>query len=158
MTTSTLTEQRNDQRGPIDTVRPMTPIDDVHDIARLLPGALPSVEHISTRGTGAMASAFDVPRLLGSTALHFVAAADGLAGRTSSRGIDLDQVAAFCTTHVDIDGEPLPAWADLSGVYPTADGRHLQLHCNFAHHATGVTELLGTPDDRADGRGRDRRT
>jgi crotonobetainyl-CoA:carnitine CoA-transferase CaiB-like acyl-CoA transferase len=65
-----------------------------------------------------------------------------------ARTIELDHVLAYCTTHLEVDGEPVPAWADLSGVYATADRRHLQIHCNFPHHAAGVVELLGTVDDR----------
>ena len=61
--------------------------------------------------------------------------------------VDLEHVVAFSTSMVEVDGAPIPAWADLSGVYPTADGRHLQVHCNFEHHARGVVERLGCDHD-----------
>ncbi|MEM8745066.1 MAG: CoA transferase [Actinomycetota bacterium] len=88
-------------------------------------------------------SAFDVDRLLASTAV-FAAAALG------ERGIPLrlDHLLAWCTTFVEVDGEPVPAWGELSGVYPTADDGHVQIHCNFPHHAHAVAETLGVPEDR----------
>ena len=67
----------------------------------------------------------------------------------SHRELDLAHLLTFCTTHVEVDGQPVPAWADLSGVYPTRNGRHLQIHCNFAHHADGVVARLGCSPDRA---------
>lgn len=121
---------------------------DVRAISALLPGEPVDTDHVTTTGTGELASAFEVSRLLATSALHSVAAADGFGDRSDHRVIDLDQIAAYCTTHVEVDGESLPAWADLSGVYPTADGRHIQLHCNFPHHARGVVDHLGTSDDR----------
>jgi crotonobetainyl-CoA:carnitine CoA-transferase CaiB-like acyl-CoA transferase len=123
--------------------------DDLAAIYRLMPGDPSQRDHLTVHGGGGIAAPFDVDRLLAASAVFAVAEADGFAGRTEPRSIDLDQVAAFCTTHLEIDGEPVPAWADLSGVYRTADGRHLQIHCNFAHHARGVVELLGTSEDRA---------
>lgn len=127
----------------------MSPHADVDAISDLLPGDRPSPDHLDVVGHGSMASAFDVTRLLAATSAYAVASFDAYEGRTDPHTVDLDQVAAYCTTHLEIDGEPVPVWADLSGVYPTADGRHIQLHCNFPHHATGVTELLGTTNDRA---------
>ncbi len=97
-------------------------------------------------------SAFDVDRLLVATASAAIVAADALG---LDRGIDgparrLDraQVWTTCTTPAVVDGAPVPAWAELSGVYPTADGRRLQLHCNFAHHAAGVVAHLGVAPHR----------
>lgn len=125
---------------------------DVADIAALLPGRPPAGDHITMiEATGGAASAFDVDRLVTGTAVHATAALDAVASAGAARAartIELDHVLAFCTTHVEVDGAPVPAWADLSGVYPTADGRHLQIHCNFPHHASGVVELLGTTDER----------
>ena len=124
---------------------------DVADIAALLPGEVGS-EHIELVGRPVAGSAFDVDGVLATTAVHAVAAADaaGLARGVPliDRRIDLAHVLSFCTTHVEINGEPVPAWADLSGVYPTADGRHLQVHCNFPHHARGVVGRLGCAPDR----------
>jgi crotonobetainyl-CoA:carnitine CoA-transferase CaiB-like acyl-CoA transferase len=125
---------------------------DVAEITALLPGEAPGVDHITiVDATDGAASAFDVDRLLTGTAVHATAALDALAGggeAAAARTVELDHVLAFCTTHVEVDGAAVPAWADLSGVYPTADGRHLQIHCNFPHHATGLVDLLGTTDER----------
>ena len=131
----------------------MTFLDDVESIARLLPGGAVTADHIQLAAipTGA-ASAFDVDRLLTETAVYSVAAIDALAtgGRPDRRVIDAGHVLSCCTTHVEVDGEPVPAWADLSGVYETGDGRYLQIHCNFPHHADGVVGLLGTSDHRGE--------
>lgn len=54
-------------------------------------------------------------------------------------------LAADFSTVVFLDGQAPPLWADLSGYYATADERWVQLHCNFAHHASGVLEWLGLP-------------
>lgn len=125
---------------------------DVDHISALLPGTPPPHDHVTTvDATHGAASAFDVQRLLTATAVHATAALDASSNPSSAaaaRTIEVDHVLASSTTHTEIDGAPVPAWADLSGVYPTADGRHLQIHCNFPHHATGVVELLGTSDDR----------
>ncbi len=128
----------------------MNPISDASTIDELIPGDALRLDHVTIHGGGSVVSAFDVDRLLAATSVHAVAALDAFAGPIRPREIDLDQVAAFCTTHLEIDGQPIPVWADLSGVYPTADGRHLQIHCNFPHHADGVVELLDTSNERAE--------
>ncbi|MEJ7801456.1 MAG: CoA transferase [Ilumatobacter sp.] len=130
----------------------MTPVDDVASIAALLPGGVATADHIELDSSppGA-ASAFDVDRLLAETAVYSVAAIDALVsgGRPERRMIDAGHVLSCCTTHVEVDGEPVPAWADLSGVYATGDERYVQIHCNFPHHADGVVRMLGTTSDRA---------
>ncbi len=97
-------------------------------------------------------SAFDVDGLLEDTARFAVGSIDECGAQSGvtppSRSIDRAHLLAFCTTHVEVDGAEVPAWADLSGVYPTAGGRHLQIHCNFPHHARGVVERLGCATDR----------
>lgn len=131
----------------------MTFLDDVASVAGLLPGGAVTADHIELVSVpSGAASAFDVDRLLDETAVYSVAAIDALAtgGRPDRRVIDAGHVLSCCTTHVEVDGEPVPAWADLSGVYETGDGRHLQIHCNFPHHADGVIALLGTSDDRGE--------
>ncbi|MFW2332612.1 CoA transferase [Ilumatobacter sp.] len=128
----------------------MSPISDAVTIDGMLPGPMLRTGELTVRGQGSVASAFDVGRLLAATSVHCVAALDDFGDTGGGRVLDLDQVAAFCTTHLDIDGEPVPVWADLSGIYPTADDRHLQIHCNFPHHADGVVDLLGTTHDRAE--------
>ncbi len=98
------------------------------------------------------ASAFDVDGLLADTARFAVGSIDGLGAQRGmalpDRSIARDHLLAYCTTHVAVDGAEVPAWADLSGMYPTAGGGHLQIHCNFAHHAAGVVARLGCAPDR----------
>jgi len=51
--------------------------------------------------------------------------------------------------YLRIDGnEPQDPWAEISGVYRTGDGRWIQLHCNFPHHAAGVLEVLDCPESK----------
>lgn len=57
-------------------------------------------------------------------------------------------LAAF-SGHLRRNGEKVPTWAELSGMYEAANGRFIQLHCNFPHHADGVVAHLGTTADRA---------
>lgn len=125
---------------------------DVTRIASLLPGEPVDAGHIELTGPpGVAASAFDVDGLLAETAVHAVAALDALDQSASApREIDLEHLLAFCTTHVEVDGEEIPAWAELSGVYEAAGARHLQVHCNFAHHAAGVVERLGCAPHRGE--------
>ena len=131
----------------------MTFRSDIEYLAASIPGhgVRTSDLDIVPASTGA-ASAFDVDRLLAASGGYCVAAAGDLAetdgGTAPARRLDLGHVLSFCTTHVEVDGARVPAWADLSGVYPTADDRHLQIHCNFPHHADGVVGLLGTAHDR----------
>jgi len=135
----------------VDTVRPVTAIADARTIDELFPGEALRTDHLTVRDRDrALASAFDVERLLAATSVHAVAAIDGFAGPTEQLEVDIDQVAAYSTTRLAIDGEPVPVWSDLSGVYATADGHHLQIHCNFPHHTDGVVDLLGTSHDRAE--------
>ena len=52
-------------------------------------------------------------------------------------------------TYLKIDGAPPPStWDPFTGIYPTGDGRHVFLHCNFPHHRDGVLALLGAEADR----------
>jgi hypothetical protein len=103
-------------------------------------------EHIETTGPAHVAaSAFDVDGLLTDIARFAVGSIDGLGVRGGlappERLIDRGHLLTYCTTHVEVDGAAVPAWADLSGLYPTDGGRHLQIHCNFPHHAAGVVAL-----------------
>jgi crotonobetainyl-CoA:carnitine CoA-transferase CaiB-like acyl-CoA transferase len=43
---------------------------------------------------------------------------------------------------------PVPAWDPISGLYPTADGRWIQLHCNYPHHRAGAIKVLGCEENR----------
>lgn len=134
----------------IDGYVPSMNVDaDITAISRLVVGDDRSLRRVEIVGPSRVAaSAFDVDRALAVSAAYAVAAADGVGGSVRPRSIDLEHLLAFCTTHVEVDGEPVPAWADLSGVYETADGRHLQIHCNFDHHAAGVVERLGCEPSR----------
>lgn len=113
----------------------------------------PPLDHIDVVGDGpGAASAFDVDGLLGDTARRAIGSVDAVGASrqfaTPQRTIDRAHLLAYCTTRVEVDGEPVPAWADLSGVYSAAGGRHLQIHCNFAHHADGVIARLGCGSNR----------
>ena len=46
------------------------------------------------------------------------------------------------------EGEAPDLWSEISGVYKTRDGRWIQLHCNFPHHAAGVVEVLGCAETK----------
>ncbi len=125
----------------------------VHDIAQCVPGEGVAGNHIAITGSPSVAhSAFDVDGVLSESAAYAIAAMDGLGSAPgddrSPRQIDLDHLLAYCTTHTAVDGAPVPAWADLSGVYEAQGGRHLQIHCNFEHHAAGVVRRLGCAADR----------
>lgn len=127
--------------------------DDIRDIAANVPGTAPIMGSVDVGGPASVASsAFAVDRALAASAAYAVAAMDRLTHSTGSTAspqtIDLEHVLAYCTTHVEVDGEQVPGWAELSGVYETVDGRHLQIHCNFDHHAAGVVKRLGCEPTR----------
>jgi len=63
--------------------------------------------------------------------------------------VDPSLALAGSTTHTTVDGEAMPKWASLSGVYTTADQRFIQLHCNFDHHGAGAARRLGVEQDRS---------
>ena len=82
------------------------------------------------------------------------AAADLLVARGGPRqSVSLDRAhaaAAFSMERVlRRDGSSGSLWAPLSGLYEARGGRFVQLHCNFPHHAAGVAECLGAPEERA---------
>jgi hypothetical protein len=115
--------------------------DAIDAAAGLVPG--PPVEAGSLRltGAGSFTSAFDVD-LAARTAA-------GLANLSAGvDALDLGRLIALFVTSVAVDGRPVPAWADLSGYYHTSTGGHIQLHCNFPHHADGVVARLGCAPDR----------
>ena len=48
-------------------------------------------------------------------------------------------------------GKPVgEQWHDVSGYYPTADGRYIHLHCNFPHFRGRTLEVLGAEENRDD--------
>ncbi len=63
--------------------------------------------------------------------------------------IDRSLALAGFTTHTLVDGEGFPKWNSLSGHYRTGDGRFVQLHCNFPHHAAGAAKRLGADLERS---------
>jgi len=116
-------------------------LNQIDRLVDMVPGPPLDTESLNLTGSASFASAFDVDTI----ALASVAASNLAAGFTT---VDRDRVVASFTGHVEVDGEVLPGWAPLSGYYRTADQRHLQLHCNFDHHADAVVRLLGCAADR----------
>jgi crotonobetainyl-CoA:carnitine CoA-transferase CaiB-like acyl-CoA transferase len=64
--------------------------------------------------------------------------------------VELDplRVATAVTSerHFRLDGEPVDAWAELSGFWPTADG-WLRTHANYPHHRARLLEALKLPQE-----------
>ncbi len=83
------------------------------------------------------------------------AAADVWERRTGERqSVTVDRrhaaAAMRSATYLKIDGaDPPPSWDPFTGLYPTGDGRHVFLHCNFPHHRDGVLTLLGARAEKA---------
>lgn len=103
-------------------------------IASLVPG--PALGPVAVHGSGGFASAFEVD-----TALVTAAAAANAAFGVGE--LDRARLVALASGRVLVDGEPVPAWADLSGYYATRDGGTIQFHANFPHHAAGIVDELG---------------
>lgn len=62
--------------------------------------------------------------------------------------VELDplKVATAVTSerHLRVDGEPVNAWAELSGFWPTSDG-WVRTHANYRHHRERLVTALGLP-------------
>ena len=122
------------------------------DIFRLTPGEdPPEVPFSGTHATRISPFAVAKAATLSCASAHVSAYQLG-----EARGLDQavptinrEHALASFSGHVEVDGKPVPKWAPLSGMYRTGDGRHVQIHCNFAHHAQGVVDLLGCAHDRA---------
>jgi crotonobetainyl-CoA:carnitine CoA-transferase CaiB-like acyl-CoA transferase len=79
-------------------------------------------------------------------------------GVTQQLTVDMRHAALECCTHFLIDGQALPLWDKLAGLYPCGgnDGAAgwVRIHTNFAHHRDGALRLLGLPEgsntERAD--------
>lgn len=76
-----------------------------------------------------------------------------LAARTQGSAapqVELDpiRVASAVTSekHFRWKGEPMNAWAELSGFWPTADG-WVRTHANYPHHRERLLAALGLPED-----------
>jgi len=84
-------------------------------------------------------------------AVASLSAAFLVARRTGSAvpTVELDpiRVATAVTSerHYRLDGEPMNAWAELSGFWPTADG-WVRTHANYPHHRARLLEALALPD------------
>ena len=127
-------------RVPIN-VRAVSLSSTAQRIASLVPGPPLAIDQVEVSGTGGFASAFDVD----GAALAAAVLANLAFGVTA---VDRDGVLALFSGKVDVNGVPLPHWADLSGYYATSDGGHIQFHCNFPHHAAGVVARLGCEPTR----------
>ncbi|MAY67058.1 MAG: carnitine dehydratase [Rhodospirillaceae bacterium] len=103
---------------------------------------LPSTFRLATAGAA----------VLGAVGL----AADALwrlkTGRTQDIAVDLRAAALAMRSnrHVRVGTAGFgAAWADISGLYRCADGRWVQLHCNYPWLAEGILDILGCSSDRA---------
>lgn len=109
----------------------------------LVPGPSLPVDQLTVTGSDRLASAF---------AADAVAMASAAVSNLSMgiADIDRDRVITSMTGYVELDGGPIPKWADLSGYYATAGepGRFIQFHCNFPHHAQGIVNALQCEPNR----------
>ncbi|MBX3099983.1 MAG: CoA transferase [Salinibacterium sp.] len=64
--------------------------------------------------------------------------------------VELDPVrvatAVTSERHYRLAGEPMNAWAELSGFWPTADG-WVRTHANYPHHRDRLLGALGLPNE-----------
>lgn len=123
-----------------------------NQVWELIPEATPP-PLVARSGNPWQGSAFDVQAAADISVGLAWSAANVLAqqrGVAASPNLTLDhtQALAAFSGHLRIDGTAPSVWADLSGTYDTADGRQIQLHCNYPHHAAGVVEHLGCEPDR----------
>lgn len=97
-----------------------------------------------------LASAFPVDTIATASVAAATLAAAALRPAHPVAPVPLDGGGALasCTGWLRRDGEPIPVWADLSGLYRCKDGRAVQVHANFPHHAAGVAARLGVPEER----------
>lgn len=115
----------------------------------LVPGDDPRPPLALTPSPFTLASAFDVDTVA-TVSVAAAALAAALDPRTGGEPLALDGGGALasCTGWLRLDGEQIPVWADLSGLYRCRDGRAVQIHANFPHHAAGVAARLGVAEDR----------
>lgn len=92
----------------------------------------------------------DVEALAVGTVDAAVSASNELAAQRGSRWRGTVDSALVATSFNSIgllrrDGEPAPAWAELSGFFETADG-WVRLHGNYPHHAAVIRAYTGADD------------
>ena len=72
-------------------------------------------------------------------------------GRRQDVGVDVRRATASLRSgnYVTLDGARVANdRTPIMGVYPTADGRWMYLHCNFPNHRDAALEVLGVDEDR----------
>ena len=72
-------------------------------------------------------------------------------GRRQEVAIDLRAAAASLRSshYLRLDGVPVATDTDeVSGIYPTRDGRRMYLHCNFPNHREAALGVLCVAADR----------
>ncbi len=67
-------------------------------------------------------------------------------GKHYGVSVSAEAAAMECTSDFTINGSSPPQWAELSGLYKTADG-FLRAHANFDHHRDCLTHALELPAD-----------
>ena len=134
----------------------MTSSDRIAALWSLTGGSAPDMERLAFSGPDhVLPSKFAVTEAAAvSVAASTLAAAAVFEARGGPRSeVTVDRAhaaAAFSAERLlRVNEEPVDPWAELSGAYRTRDGRFVQLHCNFPHHAAGVADVLGVPQARA---------
>ena len=72
-------------------------------------------------------------------------------GRRQEVRVDVRRATASLRSgnYVSLDGGPVrDERTPVMGVYPTADGRWMYLHCNFPNHRDAALSVLGVEEDR----------
>lgn len=126
--------------GSLDSLFDLTPGDAPPDIPF-------SGNHATDISPFAVAKAATLSCASAHVAAHQLGALRGL--KEPVPVINRDHALASFSGHIEINGEPVPKWAALSGIYSTADNRFVQIHCNFPHHAQGVVDVLGCAAERS---------
>ncbi|OED40045.1 carnitine dehydratase [Chromatiales bacterium (ex Bugula neritina AB1)] len=115
-----------------------------------------TIAHIRLTGTDfRLPSSFAVSTIAQST----IAAAAGIAiemgyhrsGHRQHTTIDSLDASMECSAFYRLNGKTPPQWAELSGLYQTADG-FIRVHANFDHHRDIALEVLGLPAGTATNR------
>ena len=135
--------------GPRRSIESMS----IVDVAWAALGEDPSaLALVRDRGDAvALDSALPVGRLVHDTIAAASLSAALLAARRTGSAVpmvELDPVrvatAVTSERHFRLDGDPMSAWAELSGFWPTADG-WVRTHANYPHHRDRLLDALGLP-------------